>query len=222
MGTVTSCSETGTFLPKARQLTMHTLLWARSVGFTILPPVIPQLIYFGVGNINGQLVIMDPSNAKRTKKVYSFVEQTRKEIIPPMPTARNSATVLSLQSILLVAGGVTGTNFTSMVELFKSETFQWYETHSLPTPCMLKTLVVSGNICYALGGMSNRMFNEALQVSVDELVEDAVIVKNSSHKTLATRSDQESAWKDLPNTPSYRPAAAVVLDSRSLIRNWRI
>ena len=187
-------------------------------SWTTLPPLTPPFIFFGIGKVNGKLVTvggMDPRTI-RTNKILSFVRQEWKEVIPPMPTARNSAAVTSLESMLLVVGGVTDISFTAAVELYNPETAQWYTTHSIPTPCMLKSLVVSDSICYALGGDNGGNLSEVLQISVNELIKDAVVETayiQNSHKALRTKS----AWKMLPNTPSYRPAASVLSSSKSLL-----
>ena len=71
-----------------------------------------------------------------------------------MPTARESPGVLSLQSALVMAGGVTLSPpyYTHAIEIFKPDTSQWYKADPLPIGCQNTSLVVTGNICYALGG----------------------------------------------------------------------
>ena len=61
----------------------------------------------------------------------------------PMPTARWSTGVLSLQSALVVAGGFMGA-----VEIFKPDTSQWYRADPLPTACIRISLVALGNTLY--------------------------------------------------------------------------
>jgi hypothetical protein len=96
------------------------------------------------------------------------------------------------------------------VEIFKPDTSQWYRADPLPTACCHKSLVAIGNICYALGGYTVGInFNEAIYASVDDLLGNAVPANQTTHS--GTRSNKtKSAWKTLPNTPRYRPAAAVL------------
>ena len=66
---------------------------------------------FGLGQVNGKLVAVGgekKSDFRATNEVYTYDERSRKwkQTIPPMPTARYSTGVLSLQSALVVAGGV--------------------------------------------------------------------------------------------------------------------
>ena len=125
-----------------------------------------------------------------------------------MPTARRDPGVLSLKSALVVAGGATPLlNYTDVVEIFKPNTLQWYKTNPLPTGCYDVSLVAIGNTCYALGGFKFPLhLNQALYASVDDLLCNAVQAKQT---TRSGSSDTQSAWKNLPNTPTYKPAATV-------------
>ena len=132
-----------------------------------------------------------------------------KQTIPPMPTARHSPGVLSLQSALVVAGGYTLSSpyYTAAVEIFKPDTSRWYRTDPLPTDCANISLVAIGNTCYALGGLNDSRLNQALYASVDDLFGNAVPAKKTTH---SGSSDTQSAWKTLPNTPTYQPVAAML------------
>ena len=119
-----------------------------------------------------------------------------------MPTARQSPGVLSLQSALVVAGGATS-SYCDLVEFFKSDTSQWYRTDPLPRAGQHKFLVAIGNTCYSLGGWNGSYLNQALYASVDDLLGNAVPANQTTH-------NGQSAWKILPNTSTYQPAAAVL------------
>ena len=143
--------------------------------------------------------------------VYMYDERLRKwkQTIPPMPTRRWSLSILSLQSALVVAGGNILSGYSNAVEIFKPDTSQWYRANPLPTDCCLQSLVAIGNTCYALGGYSDSHLNKALYASVDNLLGNAVPANQTTHSRCGS-SDTQSAWKTLPNTPTYRPAAAVL------------
>ena len=127
-----------------------------------------------------------------------------------MLTARYFPGVLSLQSALVVVGGDTSSSFmsyTDIVEIFKPHTLQWYKTDPLPTGSRNVSLVTIGNTCYALGGYKHPLrLNQALYASVDDLCNAAP----ANQTTHSGSSDTQSAWKKLPNTQSYHPAAAVL------------
>jgi hypothetical protein len=178
-------------------------------NWTTLPPL--PIKWFGLGQVNGKLVAvggLKKSTDNETNDVYMYDERSQKwkQTIPPMPTARYFPGVLSLQSALVVAGGDTST-YSDIVEIFKPDTSQWYRTDPLPTACSNISLVAIGNTCYALGGYNDSCLNQALYASVDDLLGNAVPANQTTH---SGSSDTQSAWKTLPNTPTYRPAAAVL------------
>ena len=143
--------------------------------------------------------------------MYTYDERSKKwkQTIPPMPTARRSPGVVSLQSALAAAGGVAlDGNYTSAVEIFKADTSQWHTTDPLPTACCHISLVAIGNACYALGGYKRpSSLNQVLFALVDELLRNAVPANQTTH---SGSSDTQSAWKTLPDTPTYEPAPAVL------------
>jgi outer membrane protein assembly factor BamB len=78
--------------------------------WTTLPPL--PVKYFGLGQVDGKLVAVGgvkKIEEEETNKVHTYDERSRKwkQTIPPMPTARDSPGVLSLQSALVVANGNT-------------------------------------------------------------------------------------------------------------------
>ena len=180
---------------------------------TTLPPL--PVRWFGLGQVqsqvNGKLVAVGGVNAGfiPINDVYIYDERTRKwkQTIPPMPTARYSPGVLSLQSASIVAGGALRR---AEVEIFKPDTSQWYKTDPLPTACSDISLLAIGNTCYVLGGWNGSHLNQALYASVDNLLGNAVPANQTTH---SGSSHTQSAWKTLPNTPTYGPAAAVLAGS---------
>ena len=130
-----------------------------------------------------------------------------------MPTARSSPGVLSLQSALVVAGGAALSlsppyyTYAAAVEIFKPDISQWYRTDLLPIGCRDIYLIAVSNTCYALGGYDRSDLNQTLYASVDDLLGNAV---PANQTTLSGSSDTQSAWKTLPDTPTYQPAAAVL------------
>ena len=181
--------------------------------WTTLPPLTVR--WFGLGQVNGKLVAVggEKSDDKQaSNRVYTYGENVRKwkQTIPLMPTARHSTGVLSLQSALLVAGG-SAPSYIDAVEIFKPDTSQWYRTDPLPIACRdMSEFVAIGNTCYALGGYRGPSnLNQALYASVADLLGNAVPANQTTH-TNSRSSDTRSAWKTLPSTPIYRPAAAVL------------
>ena len=181
-------------------------------NWTTLPPL--PVSWFGLGQVNGRLVAVGgrkKRGGRITNEVYTYNERSRKwkQTIRPMPTAKYSPSVLSLQSALVVAGGATSfTEYTDAVEIYKADTSQWYRTDRLPTACHNISPVVIGNTCYALGGHRDLLWlNQVLHASVDDLLCNAVPANQTTH---SGSTDTLSAWKTLANTSTYRPAAAML------------
>ena len=181
-------------------------------NWTTLPPL--PVNYFGLGQVNGKVVAVGGRKKNRvtTNEVFTYDERSRKwkQTLPPMPTARRSASVLSLQSALLVVGGITSNGeYTDAVEIFKADTSQWYRTDPLPTACSNISLVAIGSTCYALRGYQYPShLNQAQHASVDDLFHNAVPVNQTTHS--GSSANTQPAWKTLANTPTYEPAAAVL------------
>ena len=190
--------------------------------WTTLPPL--PVKYFGLGQVNGIVVavggLKKNYSGRQTNEVFVFdaravITQKWKNTIPPMPTARSFAGVLSLPSALIVVGGDIG-NYTSChsnaVEIFKPDTSQWYRTDPLLIKCRDVAVVAIDNMCYVLGGYDfPRCLNQALYASIDDLFHNAVpISSNQPSISHSGSSDTQSAWNTLPNTPTYKPAVAVL------------
>ena len=178
-------------------------------NWTTLPPL--PVRWFGLGQVNGKLVTVGgwkKSDARSTNEVYTYDERSKKwkQTIPPMSTARQSPGVLSLQSALVVAGGINY-DYIDAIEIFKADTSQWHTTDPLPTACCHISLVAIGNTCYALGGYKLSYLSQALYASVNNLLQNAVPANQTTH---SGSSDTQSAWKTLPDTPTYGPNAAVL------------
>ena len=185
-------------------------------NWTSLPPL--PVRWFGLGQLNGKLVAVGgqkkSGTGENTNKVYTYGEHSKKwkQTILPMPTARNSTSVLSLKSALIVAGGyLPGPENTVIdldtVEIFKLDTSQWCRTDPLPKACVDISLTVIGGTCYALGGDNGSHLNQALYASAEDLLCNALPINQTTH---SCSSDTQSAWKALADTPTYQPAAAVL------------
>ena len=178
--------------------------------WTTLPPL--PVKWFGLGQVNGKLVAVGGRKRidnRTINEIYTLDERSQKQRIPPMPTARHLPRVLSLQSALVVAGGVTPSeSITDAVEIFKPDTSQWYWTDPLPAGCHSMALISIGSTHLTLGGDEHPSnLNQALYASVDDLICNAV---PANQITQSGSSDTQSAWKTQPNTPTYQPAAAVL------------
>ena len=181
-------------------------------SWTALPPL--PVKWFGLGQVDGKLVAVGglKKDEEATNNVYTlnFVQKW-KPSLPPMPTARCLPGVVSFQSVMIVIGGYLVKGDTNVVEIFNSSTLQWYKTSPIPAVCREVSLVVVDDTCYAVGGYKFPFrLNQALYASVNDLLRNAVPANQTTH---SGSSDTQSAWKTLPNTPTYRPAAVSLAGS---------
>ena len=111
------------------------------------------------------------------------------------------------------------------VEIFKTDTSQWYTTDPLPIACSnMSAYPTSDNTCYLLGGYKPATcINSVFRASLDDLLQNATVFTvgqgsscdhhNSTHK---------SAWESLPDTPNYQPTIAILLNSTVVaIGGWK-
>ena len=181
-------------------------------NWTTLPPL--PVRWFGLGQVKGRLVAVGgwkKSDDSDTNEIFRYSERSKKwkQTIPPMPTCRRSPSVLSVESALVVAGGTTPDgNYTDAVEIFKPDTSLWYTADPLISACRDISVTAIGTTCYAIGGYKHPSYlNQALYASVDDLLRKAV---PSNQPTDSGSSDTHSAWKTMPDTPTFRPTAAVL------------
>lgn len=192
--------------------------------WTTLSPL--SVRYFGLGEVNGELMAIGgvKKGADRpTNEVLTYDPRLQrwKQAFTPMPTSRAFPSILSLQLVLVVAGGLIelyDDDYTTAVEIFQKDTSQWHKTDPLPTVSHYMSTVAIGNTCYALGEYRLPDNNQILYASVDDLFRNAV----PGTQTVNTDgSDTQSAWKILPNTPTYQPAAAVLASNLLAVGGWK-
>ena len=208
-------------------------------------PTLP-FCYFGLGQVKGELVTVggwkrtgkqsvsdehsdqsgDESDTSEdtddedvvTNDVYVFDESTQKwkQSIPPMPTERHSAAVLSYPSCLVVAGGsLASDECTDTVEIYNINTSQWSRTDSLPQACAQLTGAVHNNTGYLMGGFNGEiLYNTVYTASIDKLISNAVAVDQPTDDSNSTDNapGDDLAWKVVANTPDYDPSAVAMSD----------
>ena len=180
-----------------------------------LPPLPVQ--YYGLGQINGKPVAIGGKKEgvpERTNEVYTFDESLQEwtQTIPNMPTCRGGPAVISLSSALVVAGGYAGGGYIDAVEIFKSDTYQWYIADPLPIACSnMAAYSVGEDACYLLGGYRPALcINNVFCASLNDLCRNATAF-TIGQSTQCNTSDHNTAWKTLPSTPNYQPAVASLL-----------
>ena len=174
-----------------------------------LPP--HSMRYFAMDQFTGNLITVGGKTVDLDtpgNKVYRFEEESQKweEFLKPMPTARFWLSVATTQSAIIASGGATGNmdgRFVpcATVEVYSSETSQWYTADPLPITCYRMTSTILADTYYLLGGngANNRAVPIVLYTSLTSLVQKAIS---------PSPCQSASCWKFLPDTPFMFSAAA--------------
>ena len=188
-----------------------------------LPP--HSLIRFAMAQFSGYLITVGGEGAvggvNITGKVYRFKEESQEweEFLKPMPTARCACTVATTQSAIIATGGASGIRdgkavASTAVEVYCSETSQWYTADPLPVACYNSLCItISGN-CYILGTHVDGMVdNTVLYASLTSLVQKATSPTRKS-------ANRTSVWKTLPDTPLKGSTAASLSGNLLAVGGW--
>ena len=166
---------------------------------------------FSLSSVNNNLVVVGGivNESTPTNKVHTYDKKSKKwkQTIPPMPTARYTAGVAKFNSTLIVAGGNhIGETYTDAVEIYDSKTSQWYSSDPLPTPSSDISLVVVGEMLYALGGEAFNAIphNQVLSAPINNLIRKAILANQEPN------IDTQVEWKSLRNTHKFKPAATML------------
>jgi N-acetylneuraminic acid mutarotase len=197
--------------------------------WSTLPPL--PIRYFGLGKINEKLVAIGGVNAdadEPTNKVHMYdakLERWKQMIAATMPSARAFPSVMSIRLGLVVAGGLIelyDDEYTDVVEIFQADTSQWYKTDPLPRIYSYLSTVAIDNTCHVLGETDGKQSDledpRALYATVDDLISNAVPANQTLRRNTG---DVHSAWKTLPYTPSYQPAATMLDGHLLAIGGWQ-
>ena len=150
------------------------------------------------GRISGQ-VIAD---------IHEFDEASQQWVrstsIPPMPTARASATVVSWSSppALIVCGGNDQQiQPMTVVEVYYSRTSQWHAVTPLPFPRASMTHTVIHNVLYLVGGFETNEVSSYKKTVLSTLIPQLL-------ETSLQSSPAQCQSLSITDAPNYRSAAA--------------
>ena len=186
--------------------------------WSALPPF--NFRHFGLGHIEGNLVAVGGAKQRpsreRINDLHVFIESTGRwrKAYPPMPTARSSTVVLSLEHALIVAGGYSrkgerkvSENATgNIVEVFKVKESQWCRANKLPLAVQNMSGVVLNSCVYFTGGIRvGATYSQVVCSSISELMRNAVPA-NDTHEANSDVDEHTPLWKMLPDIPTNKTA----------------
>ena len=124
------------------------------------------VMYSIIGSLSQKIVLIGGqlrSKGRETGDIYELDEATQQWVrstsIPPMPTARQSATAVSWTSppALIVCGGSDEEDKPmTVVEVYHSRTSQWHTVSPLPFPRDYMSHTVIHNVLYLVGGYEGK------------------------------------------------------------------
>ena len=196
-----------------------------------LPP--HPVVYYAMAQFAGHLITVGGTTlddratarvggSRTTSKVYRFKEESQnwEEFLKPMLTARFHLSVATTNSSIVASGGSTGVWSGDLVpcatvEVYSSETSQWYPADPLPVPCYIMTSVTIADTLYQLGGadINTKGLTVVMYAPLTALVQKAT---SPTHES----ADRMSVWKTLPNIPLKAPAAANLSGNLLAVGGW--
>ena len=169
----------------------------RSDKWSVLPPC--PVGYYGIGQLSGKLVTVGGYDGGAfVADVYTYEEETQQweKSIPPMPTPRQWPCVVTYHSSIGVCGGC-GETITNVIEVFKSETSQWYTAAPPPVACHDMQSTIINDTCYLVGwhirGYPRKLI---MCASLPSLFQSA-----TPHNQPSPDAQQQSVWTMLPDLP---------------------
>ncbi len=171
-----------------------------------LPP--SPVKHFGVGQVSGQLVLVGgrvASTGKVTGDVHVFITESQQweQSLPAMPTARRTPSVVSHSAVLIVCGGLGDSDIVlPTIELYSSESSQWCQCLSLPSPRDWMSTVTIGDTLFLVGGFESTM--------IDSSKQSVYSTSLSSLIDRATHHSSDRLWTTLEDTPCYLPTSASI------------
>ena len=176
----------------------------------------PPVAFFSIGYLCRKLSLIGglmPSSGDVTGDIHEFDEASqqwvRSTTIPPVPTARRSATAVSWTSppALIVCGGSDqrGRSLT-VVEVYHSGTSQWHTVSPLPLPRQLMTHTIINNVLFLVGGYSgstgDTCTKTVMSASIPQLLESCI--QPSSTSPIQWQSES------ITDVPYFMPTAATM------------
>ena len=180
-------------------------------SWKILPK--PPIIYFTICSLLGKVLLIGGwihgSSPLRSGSIQELDDTSQKWVtttsIPPMPTARSSATAISWTSpqALIVCGGENKyEKAIDIVEVYHTLTSQWHSVSPLPFPCSHMMHTIVHDSLFLVGGQES-YFDSTKSVLVMYTVSD--LLKETVNAVLGP-----GEWLHLPDVPNYCSGTATL------------
>ena len=164
---------------------------------------------FGLAVVDGLLTSVGGFRNSCTNTLLSLTgEGERKqwsEIFPPMPTPRTTATCVTTEQALVVAGGYAGSDLAT-VEVMNISTKQWTTVSPLPQKQSPLSGTVCGDTLYLAGGL--RGCTPSKSVFACSLPDLLTSSNSLGSRIRQTPSQRQNVWKEVSSLPVGRSTLA--------------
>ena len=177
---------------------------SRRGQWTVLPECNKQ--FFSIAVVNGLLTAIGGEvSGRATNTLLSLSLDTPDisgekwiEKLPPMTYCHNSPAVITIDTSLIVAGGLGPDQEKAPVEVMDTQTLQWSTVASLPHPLWNATATICGDRLYLGGGFgTGGATKSVLMCEVKDLLQS----KPQSRATRAGHSESCQVWKEVAPLP---------------------
>ena len=152
---------------------------------------------FAMVVINNKLVLVGGRNRSiddtNTLGVWEAGSRQWTHPYGPMPTPRSWLSAVVYKQWLIVAGGMTGSNKASTIEVLDISSNQWYTAPPTPIPWSEMRSAIIGDMCYFMGGygyygLGRHPTEMVYSVSLPTLVPQTISTSCTPHPTWKTIS----------------------------------
>ena len=179
-----------------------------------------KVVLYGLSYFQGELITVGGCNIQRVSaNISSYEQQSKKweEKIPPMPTARTTPIVISTDKAIIVCGGAIVDDCQEpipckLVEIYSSETCQWYRSAQLLHPYAAAPSVVIGDYCFLVGEAAEKDGSRKVTyANTKDLISFRPKREKVKEPTPSNPSSSElQVWKELPKCPLIGSAAVSI------------
>ena len=163
----------------------------------------------GLAVVEGILTTVGGGKVEQTSILLSLVGDWC-EVFPRMPTARHSATCITTEHVLIVAGGEIGffDKPIATVEVMVINTREWTTVSPLPRRCSSLSATVCGDTLYLAGGLTG-VLNQTSYSVFTCFLPHLLLPTTPGFGSQPTPSQSENVWKELNNLPVTRSTLAL-------------
>ena len=155
-------------------------------------------------------VVVSSGEATNQLWVLQEDEQTWRQPLPAMPTARYGVSAISHLNHIIAPGG-RDSSFRDMNVVEVYDGHQWMKTDPLPRYCSFMRATIHNETCYLMGG--DFQYNSVFCASLHSLIAKITQQSPTSHIS-------GSVWETLPDVPYVYSATTILGGALVAVGGW--